>query len=119
MYDERLGKLHFWISAIAFNITFFPQHFLGLAGMPRRIPDYALQFAEWNYISTVGAFLLGFSQLIFLWNIVKTIRSGEPAKEKQWDGADSIEWTHLPSPAPYHTFEQVPDLRGYKTAHSG
>jgi cytochrome c oxidase subunit I len=111
MYNETLGKWHFWISAIAFNITFFPQHFLGLAGMPRRIPDYALQYAEWNYISTVGAFLLGFSQLLFLWNVVMTIRSGEKAKDKQWEGADSVEWTHLPSPVPYHTFETIPNLK--------
>ena len=111
MYNETLGKWHFWISAIAFNITFFPQHFLGLAGMPRRIPDYALQYTEWNQISTVGAFLLGFSQLIFLYNVVTTIRSGEKAKDKQWEGADSLEWTHLPSPVPYHTFETAPVLK--------
>ena len=63
MYHEGLGKLHFWLSVIGFNIAFFPQHFLGLAGMPRRIPDYALQFAEWNMWSTVGAFIFGLSQL--------------------------------------------------------
>ena len=117
MYNETLGKWHFWISAIAFNVTFFPQHFLGLAGMPRRIPDYALQFAEWNMISTVGAFALGFGQLLFVYNVVSTIRSGEKAKERQWESADSLEWTHLPSPVPYHTFETPPDLRTAKAAH--
>ena len=66
MYNEALGKLHFWLSMIGFNIAFFPQHFLGLAGMPRRIPDYALQFAEWNMWSSIGAFIFGFSQLLFL-----------------------------------------------------
>ncbi len=111
MYNETLGKWHFWISAIAFNVTFFPQHFLGLAGMPRRIPDYALQYAEWNAISTIGAFVLGFSQLIFLYNVITTIRSGEKAKDRQWEGADSLEWTHLPSPVPYHTFETPPVLK--------
>jgi len=111
MYNETLGKWHFWISAIAFNVTFFPQHFLGLAGMPRRIPDYALQFAEWNMISSIGAFVLGASQLIFLYNVVTTIRSGPPAKDKQWEGADSLEWTHLPSPVPYHTFETAPIIK--------
>ncbi len=116
MYNESLGKWHFWISAISFNVTFFPQHFLGLAGMPRRIPDYALQFSDWNQISTVGAFVLGFSQLLFVYNVVSTIRSGKKAEQKQWDSADSLEWTHLPSPVPYHTFETPPDLRGAKMA---
>src|SRR4051794_34342919 len=73
MYNETLGKTHFWLSMVGFNIAFFPQHFLGLAGMPRRIPDYALQFAEWNAVSTVGAFIFGFSQLLFLYNIVSCI----------------------------------------------
>ena len=98
MYNEGLGKLHFWLSMIGFNIAFFPQHFLGLAGMPRRIPDYALQFAEWNAISTVGAFIFGFSQLLFLYIVVSTHplrRARRP--EKPWEGADSLEWTHLPS----------------------
>jgi cytochrome c oxidase subunit 1 len=64
MYNEGLGKLHFWLSMIFFNIAFFPQHFLGLAGMPRRIPDYAQQFADFNVISSIGAFGFGFSQLL-------------------------------------------------------
>ncbi len=66
MYDERLGKLHFWLSAIFFNVLFFPQHFLGLAGMPRRVPDYAVQFADWNMVSSIGGFGFGLSQLLFL-----------------------------------------------------
>ena len=111
MYNEGLGKLHFWLSMIGFNLTFFPQHFLGLAGMPRRIPDYALQFAEWNMWSSIGAFLFGFSQLIFLYNVVSTIRGGARAEQKQWEGADSIDWTHIPTPAPYHTFETPPVLK--------
>jgi cytochrome c oxidase subunit 1 len=111
MYNEGMGKLHFWLSMIGFNLAFFPQHFLGLAGMPRRIPDYALQFAEWNMWSTVGAFIFGFSQLIFLFNVIATIRSGSAAAQKQWEGADSLEWTHLPSPVPYHTFEVAPVIK--------
>jgi cytochrome c oxidase subunit 1 len=111
MYNEGLAKAHFWISMIGFNIAFFPQHFLGLAGMPRRIPDYALQFAEWNAISTVGAFIFGFSQLIFLYIVVSTIRSGAKSAERPWEGADSLEWTHLPTPAPYHTFETAPVVK--------
>jgi cytochrome c oxidase subunit 1 len=91
MYNEKLGKLHFWLTAIGFNITFFPQHFLGLAGMPRRIPDYALQFAEWNMWSSIGAFILGFSQLLFLYVVIDCIRSGKKAEQMPWEGADSIE----------------------------
>ena len=60
MYDETLGKWHFWLSTISVNVLFFPQHFLGLAGMPRRIPDYAVQFADWNMVSSVGGFVFGF-----------------------------------------------------------
>jgi len=111
MYNEGLGKVHFWLSMIGFNVAFFPQHFLGLAGMPRRIPDYALQFHEWNAISTVGAFIFGFSQLIFFYIVVQTIRSGAKAEQKQWEGADSLEWTHLPTPVPYHTFVTAPVIK--------
>jgi len=111
MYDETLGKWHFWLSFIFFNLTFFVQHVLGLAGMPRRIPDYALQFADFNAISSVGAFGFGLSQLLFLYIVVKTIRSGEKAAQKQWDGADSLEWTALPSPPPYHSFVTPPVVK--------
>jgi cytochrome c oxidase subunit 1 len=111
MYSESMGKMHFWLSMIGFNVAFFPQHFLGLAGMPRRIPDYALQFHEWNAISTVGAFIFGFSQLLFLYNVISCIRSGAKSEQKPWEGADSLEWTHLPTPAPYHTFETVPVIK--------
>ena len=108
MYDENLGKLHFWMSFIGVNLLFFPQHFLGLAGMPRRIPDYALQFANFNWISSVGAFLFGFSQLILLVVVIKCIRGGKKATDQVWEGAEGLEWT-VPSPAPYHTFETPPD----------
>jgi cytochrome c oxidase subunit 1 len=110
MYDEKLGKLHFWLTAIAFNVTFFPQHFLGLAGMPRRIPDYNIQFTEFNMISTVGAFVLGFSQIILLYNVLKTIKGGEKATDEVWEGSQGLEWT-VPSPAPYHTFETPPQVK--------
>jgi cytochrome c oxidase subunit 1 len=111
MYDERLGQWHFWLSIIFFNVAFFVQHFLGIAGMPRRIPDYSPQFTEFNMISTVGAFGFGFSQLLFLYIVIKTIRSGKPAPENPWEGADSLEWTHLPTPAPYHSFETPPVVK--------
>jgi cytochrome c oxidase subunit 1 len=109
MYDERLGKLHFLLTTIAFNVTFFPMHFLGLAGMPRRIPDYALQFAEFNFIASVGAFVLGASQLLFVYVVLKCIRGGAPAGSRPWDGADTLEWS-LPSPPPYHSFATPPRL---------
>jgi len=108
MYDEKLGKWHFWLSTIFFNITFFPMHFLGLAGMPRRIPDYALQFADFNKIASIGAFGFGLSQLILLVVVLKCIKGGEKAPGRAWEGADSLEWTHLPSPPPYHSFETPP-----------
>ena len=82
-------------------------HFSGLAGMPRRIPDYALQFADFNMISSIGAFVFGLSQLLFLWMIVRTIRGGEPAGDRPWDGAKGLEWT-LSSPPPHHSFTMPP-----------
>ena len=95
----------------AFNVTFFPMHFLGLAGMPRRIPDYAQQFADWNMVASIGAFWFGASQLLFLWAVLKCIMGkGEKAPAKPWDGADTLEWT-VPSPAPYHTFETPPVVK--------
>ncbi|HET7260336.1 MAG TPA: cytochrome c oxidase subunit I [Casimicrobiaceae bacterium] len=107
MYNETLAKWHFWGSFIFFNVAFFPMHFLGLAGMPRRIPDYAQQFTNWNQVSTVGAFGFGLSQLILLYVVVMCIRGGKPAPAKPWEGATSLEWT-LPSPAPYHSFPTPP-----------
>ena len=109
MYDETLGKWHFWISTVFVNVLFFPMHFVGLAGMPRRIPDYSLQFADWNMIATIGAFGFGFSQLMFVYIIVKCVRGGEKATDEVWEGARGLEWT-VASPAPYHTFETAPAI---------
>jgi cytochrome c oxidase subunit 1 len=110
MYDEKLAKWHFWLSVIAVNVTFFPQHFLGLAGMPRRIPDYALQFTEFNMLSSVGAFVFGFSQLLFAYIVYKAIRGGARATDRVWEGAHGLEWT-LSSPPPYHSFTTPPEVR--------
>jgi cytochrome c oxidase subunit 1 len=110
MYNEKLGKLHFWTSTIFVNLTFFPMHFTGLAGMPRRIPDYALQFVEFNQIATIGAFGFGLSQLIFLYIVVQTIRGGQKATSQVWEGAHGLEWT-LPSPPPYHSFTTPPQVK--------
>ena len=103
----RVAQWHFWLSFIFFNVAFFPMHFLGLAGMPRRVPDYAQQFTDWNQVATIGAFGFGLSQLVFLYAVVSAIRSGKPAPAKPWDGGTTLEWT-LPSPAPYHSFETPP-----------
>ncbi|OUS05937.1 cytochrome c oxidase subunit I [Gammaproteobacteria bacterium 42_54_T18] len=109
MYDESLAKFHFWVSFIGLNLTFFPMHFVGLAGMPRRIPDYPLQFADFNMIVSIGAFMFGTSQLIFVYVLIKTLRSGEKAPQRPWEGAEGLEWT-VPSPAPYHTFATPPKV---------
>jgi cytochrome c oxidase subunit 1 len=109
MYDERLARVHFWWSVISVNVLFFPQHFLGLAGMPRRIPDYSLQFANWNMVSSLGGFAFGLAQFLLLYIVVRTIRGGEPATGEVWEGASGLEWT-VPSPAPYHTFSTAPSV---------
>jgi cytochrome c oxidase subunit 1 len=110
MYSETLGKWHFWLSTIFVNVTFFPMHFLGLAGMPRRIPDYALQFADFNMIASIGAFGFGFAQLLFVAIVLKAVRGGQKATAEVWEGAEGLEWT-VPSPAPYHTFSTAPQVK--------
>jgi len=110
MYDENLGKIHFWLSAVFVNLTFFPQHFLGLAGMPRRIPDYSTQFADFNMISSIGAFGFGLSQLLFVFIVIKCVRGGDKATAKVWDDPPGLEWT-VPSPAPHHTFDEPPVVK--------
>jgi len=109
MYDERLGKIHFWTAVIALNLTFFPMHFVGLGGMPRRIADYALPFTGLNTFATIGAFLLGLTQLLLLYIVIKTARGGPKATDQVWEGAKGLEWT-VPSPAPLHTFEVPPKV---------
>jgi cytochrome c oxidase subunit 1 len=110
MYDETLACCHFWLSIIFFNMTFFVMFFLGLAGMPRRIPDYPLQFADFNMIASIGAAGFGFTQLLFLYVVVKCVRRGKQASSRVWEGAVGLEWT-LPSPAPKHSFETPPVIQ--------
>ena len=112
MYDETLGKLHFWLTFISVNITFFPMHFVGLAGMPRRYPDYALQFADFNAMISVGAFMFGITQLLILFIVIKTIRGGKKATPEVWEGAGDLglEWT-LSSPPPHHSFTVQPQVK--------
>ncbi|UST56322.1 cytochrome c oxidase subunit I (plasmid) [Comamonadaceae bacterium OTU4NAUVB1] len=111
MYSERRGQTHFWLSLVSFNVAFFPLHFLGLAGMPRRYVDYPMQFADFNAIASAGAFFFGFAQAYFvLFVVVPALRKrGEPAPAKPWEGAEGLEW-EVPSPAPFHTFETPPRL---------
>jgi cytochrome c oxidase subunit 1 len=112
MYSMGLAKAHFWLSTIFVNVLFFPQHFLGLAGMPRRIPDYAVQFSDWNMVSSIGAFGFGLSQLLFVVVVIQCVRGGKKASAEVWDGATptGLEWT-LPSPAPYHSFSVAPEIK--------
>ena len=110
MYNEALGKWHFWLSTIFVNLTFFPMHFVGLAGMPRRIPDYNLQFADYNMLASIGAFGFGLAQLLFLYIVFATIRAGKKATNEVWEGAEGLEWT-LASPPPYHSFTTPPVVK--------
>ena len=116
MYNETVGKWHFWLSTIFVNLLFFPQHFLGLAGMPRRIPDYNVAFAGFNMISSIGGFGFGLSQLLFAYVIWKCVKGGKKAEARSWEGAKGLEWT-VPSPAPHHTFTVPPTIRNEDLAH--
>jgi heme/copper-type cytochrome/quinol oxidase subunit 1 len=110
-YPEVLGKLHFWITFVGVNLTFFPMHFLGAAGMPRRIPDYPEAFAGWNMVSSIGSYIAGAGTLLFLYIVFHTLRFGTRATENPWGkGATTLEWS-LPSPPPFHTFEELPRIR--------
>jgi cytochrome c oxidase subunit 1 len=110
MYNELLGKAHFFIMFVGVNLIFFPQHFLGLDGMPRRIPDYNDAFAYWNYISTVGYMITVVSLAIFFVNVFLSLMGGKKAGDNPWgEGASTLEWT-LSSPPPYHQFDQLPKI---------
>jgi cytochrome c oxidase subunit I len=108
-YPEWAGRIHFAAMFIGANITFFPQHFLGRQGMPRRIIDYPVEFAYWNYVSSIGAFISFASFVFFLGIVFYTLRWGKKITENSYWGeyADTLEWT-LPSPPPEHTFETLP-----------
>jgi cytochrome c oxidase subunit I len=107
-YDESLGKIHFWLTFIGVNLAFFPQHFLGLAGMPRRIPDYPDAYAGWNMISSIGAYIAGASAIFFMYVVYRALTAGEKAADNPWgEGATTLEWT-VSSPPPFHTFEDLP-----------
>ena len=119
-YPEWAGKLHFWTMFIGSNITFFPQHFLGRQGMPRRYIDYPEAFAYWNWVSSVGAFLTFASFLFFIGVVFYTLRYGKRVTEPNYwnEHADTLEWT-LPTPPPEHTFEILPtqDMWDHSDGH--
>jgi cytochrome c oxidase subunit I len=110
-YPEFWGKVHFWTFFIGVNLTFFPQHFLGMAGMPRRYPDYPAAFHGWNFVSSIGAFIGGLSTLVFIYVVFRTFTSGKHVAENYWgEGATTLEWT-ISSPPPFHTFAELPRIR--------
>jgi len=114
MYDERLAKTHFWLLFIGINLTFFPQHFLGLAGMPRRYIDYPDAYWQWNFVSSIGAYIAGLATAVFLYTVYEAFARKRVAGPNPWGvGADTLEWT-LPSPPPFHQYETLPRIVGYE-----
>ncbi|MAJ81337.1 MAG: cytochrome c oxidase subunit I [Legionellales bacterium] len=111
MYNFKIAAMHFWLSLISSNITFWPMLLVGLAGMPRRIPDYNLQFTDFNQLATMGAFAFGISQILFVVAMRQCIFGKKKLGQIIWDGAKGLEWT-LPTPLPYHTFSKPPKVKG-------
>jgi cytochrome c oxidase subunit 1 len=112
LYNEGLAKLHFWLLFIGVNIIFFPQHFLGLAGMPRRYVDYPDAYHLWNVVSTIGALIALVATIVFLYIVYEAFARKRVAGDNPWGvGATTLEWT-LPSPPPFHTFETLPRITG-------
>ena len=113
-YPETLGQIHFWLTFIGVNLTFFPMHFLGLAGMPRRIPDYPDAYAGWNADSSYGSYVSTFAIFFFFYVVYKTLTSDETCPSNPWETtpkvSSTLEWL-LPSPVAYHTFEELPCIK--------
>lgn len=116
LYPETFGQIHFWIFFLGVNITFFPMHFLGIAGMPRRIPDYPDSFAGWNSIASYGSYLSVTGGLFFFVVVYLTLTNKESCPMNPWAGEDkkyvgtTLEWM-LPSPPAFHTFTQIPSIK--------
>ena len=110
-YNETLGKLHFWIFFIGVNVLFFPMHFLGMDGMPRRIADYPDMYAYWNQIASYGYAIMGVGMLFFFLNLLVSFFSSRKVEDNYWgEGATTLEWT-LSSPPPFHQFETLPVIK--------
>ncbi len=110
-YPEFWARMHFWVTFVGVNLTFFPMHFLGLSGMPRRYPDYPEAFAGWNAVSSVGSYISAIGMVIFLFVVYKTFTSKAHVADNYWgEGATTLEWT-VSSPPPFHTFEELPRVR--------
>ena len=116
MYSEKAAQFHFWWTMVFVNLLFFPQHFLGLAGMPRRIPDYSVVFADWNLVSSIGAFGMFITPFLMFAILYHSKKFGAIAPARPWEGARGLEWT-VPSPAPHHTFEVPPVIKPGDLAH--
>jgi cytochrome c oxidase subunit 1 len=112
MYNEKLGNLHFWLLFVGVNLVFFPQHFLGLAGMPRRYIDYPDAYSLWNFWSSIGAYISGIGTLVFLYVVYEAFAKKRVAGDNPWGvGATTLEWT-LSSPPPFHSYETLPRITG-------
>ena len=110
MYNERLGKLHFWVTFVAFNATFFPMHIIGLQGMPRRVYTYEEKFGDWNLFISISSFVLGVSFLVFVYNMIVSWIRGPLAPANPWRGM-TLEW-QVSSPPPVFNFDEVPQVVG-------
>ncbi|MFK7901946.1 MAG: cytochrome c oxidase subunit I [Nitratireductor sp.] len=111
MYNSFLAKSHFWITFVGVNLVFFPQHFLGLAGMPRRYVDYPDAFAGWNAVSSWGSYISAFGVLVFLYAIFEAFAKKRVAGDNPWgEGADTLEW-QISSPPPFHQWEKLPIIK--------
>ncbi|OKL42490.1 cytochrome c oxidase subunit I [Pseudovibrio exalbescens] len=111
MYNEFIGKLHFWVTFVGVNLVFFPQHFLGLAGMPRRYADYPDAYHGWNFVSSIGSYISAFAVFIFLFGVLEAFMKKRSATDNPWGaGAKTLEWT-LSSPPPFHQFETLPKIK--------
>ena len=109
-YPEFWGRAHFWVTFVGVNLTFFPMHFLGVSGMPRRYPDYPEAFAGWNFVSSIGSYISGLGMLVFLFVVYRTFTSKIPLPSNYWgEGATTLEWK-VSSPPPFHTFEELPRM---------
>ncbi len=110
MYNEVLGQVHFWAFFVGVNVLFFPMHFLGLQGMPRRMPDYTDGLAYWNNWATIGYLIMAGSMAVFFVNLIMSLMGGRKAPDNPWgEGATTLEWT-LSSPPPFHQFETLPKI---------